>query len=739
MLIYALIVTFVGLARPIARTAPKRQGSKSQKAQPIKRNNPEIPMEGLLDWMSREEPMFDPDHDLFGLNSRTGRILKYLTDPKRKTVGIVGRFGCGKTSLVSLVERAAAASSDRPKLWFAVVSCWGLDSASAAPEAVLKQVVSCLAQRIDCFSLQGMPARYAGALSKASQYLDLIFSFLGPTTPDAQLRKVTALLEATGARLVVVVEDSDRTGSTFDVSHIEALLRRMRDVPGLCFVVTAGPDSRIDFARLCDHTEYIAELGDESILTLVDRTRRFCGEQFLDDVDVRLHRDFSDMTADGKAAWTAARGAWEVEMCRVIATPRNLKATLRRFVEVWSLLHGEVDMDELLIATCLRVCAPSVFSFLMKRHDQFHRIREGESQQSDSLRAQITNEWKTLTGKDIEVRGAAQLLQVLCPASQVLFQHNPPQLIHSAQSFSSAQRSVYMERIFNEALQPGGISDQAVLRALMKAKKNQPGGSEALAAALEDGGLEYLNIFELFQPYTLPQGGDLWPLAKSLCQYLRKTRGKRASSDSAAFRVICVKISKHYPIWHDYVERVLAEIELCIPGHLRLATDIDSFLLGALDDTQQAFVRDRVSALCKAAFHGTEPEVLAQSLDELCPRTLRYLLMYVGTVRNATPQVNSEQWKWFGPTILEALRAFPVPMAAQVAELIGASHSSPQLPATFTLNEGDLRAIFQSQARDVVVELSKPFTVDPRAQHYTNQEDFSLVNSRAQRWLKDNQ
>jgi hypothetical protein len=440
-----------------------------------------------------------------------------------------------------------------------------------------------------------------------------------------------------------------------------------------------------------------------------------------------------------ESAWTAARGDWEVEMCRVIATPRNLKATLRRFVEAWEVLHGEVDMDELLIATCLRVCVPSFFSFLMKRHDQFHRIGEAEPQLSGSIPGLIESEWKVLTGKDIEVGGVAHLLQLLCPASQGLFQHHPAQRIHSAQSFSSPQRSVYRERIFSEALQEGGISDQAVLRSLMHAKKNQPGAFDALAAALEDGELEYLRIFKLFQPYALPQGDDLWPLAKSLFQYLRKKLGKRASRESAAFREICVKISQHYPIWQDYVERVLAEIELCIPGHLRLATDIDSFLFERLDQAKQAAVGDRVSALCKAAFQGKKPELLAQSLDESCPETLRYLLIFVGTVRiAAAPQLNSARWKWLGPTILEALRAFPATMAAQVAELIGASHSSPQLPSTFTLNEGDLREIFESHARDVVIELCKPFPVDPKAQHYTNQEDFSLVNSRAQRWLKDN-
>ncbi len=738
LLSYALIVTAVGIARRFARHGAERRDLTTGKVQPTEPNSSEIAFEAILDWMAREEPTFDPDHDLFRLNSRTGRILKYLTDPKRKTVGIVGRFGCGKTTLANLVKGAAAASSGGPKLWFTAVSCWGLDSASAAPEAVLKQVVSCLAQRVDCFSLQGMPARYAGALSKASHYLDLILSFLGSTTPEAQLRKVTPLLEASDARLVVVVEDSDRTGSTFDVSHIEALLQRMRDVPGLCFVVTAGPDSKIDFARLCDHTEYIPELGDEAILTLVDRTRRFCSEKFPDDIDARPYRDFSGMKPDGKAALTAARGDWEIEMCRVIATPRNLKATLRRFLEAWEVLHGEVDMDELLIATCLRVCAPSVFSFLMRRHDQFHRAREGGSQQSDSLAHPIMSEWNELTGKDIDLRGVAQLLQVLCSASQVLFQVHPPQRIHSAQSFSSPQRSVYRERIFSEALQEGGISDQAVLRAIMNAKKNQPGGFDALAAAIEDGGLEYLKIFELFQPYTLPRGDDLWPLAKSLFQYLRKKHGKRASRDSSAFRVICVKISQHHPIWQDYIEPVLAEIELCIPGHLRLATDIDSFQFERLDQAKQAAVGDRVAALCKAAFQGKQPEVLAQSLDEFCPQTLRYLLIFVGTVRTAAPQLNPERWKWFGPTILDALRAFPATMAAQVAELIGASHSSPKLPSDYTMNDAILREIFQSQARDVVVELCKPFPVDPKAQHYTNQEDFTLVNARAERWLKDN-
>jgi hypothetical protein len=50
---------------------------------------------------------------------------------------------------------------------------------------------------------------------------------------------------------------------------------------------------------------------------------------------------------------------------KLLKTPRSLKATLRRTVKTWDILHGEIDLNDLIILNVLRYGAPEALDFLM--------------------------------------------------------------------------------------------------------------------------------------------------------------------------------------------------------------------------------------------------------------------------------------------------------------------------------------------------------------------------------------
>jgi hypothetical protein len=58
------------------------------------------------------------------------------------------------------------------------------------------------------------------------------------------------------------------------------------------------------------------------------------------------------------------------------------------------------------------------------------------------------------------------------------------------------------------------------------------------------------------------------------------------------------------------------------------------------------------------------------------------------------------------------------------------------LPPEFLLNEPVLNGVFGTHAKDLMIELSKPFSVNPKIDQLKLGIDFSLLNGRAKRWLE---
>ena len=317
----------------------------------------ELSAEGIIKWAECDDPITSGEDDFLKFGHRVDFILEYLRKDKRNTVAILGYAGSGKTSLTKLIEERGG-SGCSPKLLFLRMSCWGFNDSAAAQQAALGQIIKTLSERVDCFAIKGMPARFVKALSGTSNYWGSLLSFVTPKDPDAQLKQLSPILRALDTRLVVVVEDTERNSTQFDLEGIEGLLNRLRGIPGISFVITASPDAKINFVRLCEHIEQIPDLEAEAVVKVVSLVREYCRKKFSNDTDPVEHKPLLEGTfgIDGKYS------SWAFQTAKLVHTPRKLKATIRRFCNDWDVLHGEVDIDELLIASCLYVCEPKAES-----------------------------------------------------------------------------------------------------------------------------------------------------------------------------------------------------------------------------------------------------------------------------------------------------------------------------------------------------------------------------------------
>jgi hypothetical protein len=101
---------------------------------------------GLLQWLEKEEAVKTPLEDRFEFKPIAKRITNVLKESKPNTVGLLGRYGSGKTSLLKMVEfylknPPSTVTGSPPKVITCWISGWGFHEDKAV-EVILKKTVN---------------------------------------------------------------------------------------------------------------------------------------------------------------------------------------------------------------------------------------------------------------------------------------------------------------------------------------------------------------------------------------------------------------------------------------------------------------------------------------------------------------------------------------------------------------------------------------------------------------------
>ena len=266
-----LLAPIVGVVIALAtnrRGAPRRP--------PVLVNAPSDSMENmirdpehLLMWLQEEKPVDLPSEDVFGFSVIARRVASILRGEKMRTVGVVGPFGTGKTSLLNLTEYYLQNSDDTsPGIGFSgeMILCrvhgWGRIKGSIA-ERVLTIALERLSEAIDCSAIISLPSSYRRAIGGMHWPGGPVLEALLETSHDpvAQLKKLDRILVAAGLRLVILLEDLDRnTADEIIRDEIPSLLDRLRGMTSVSFVLAIGTEHQYSaiLIRICDYVEAIA-------------------------------------------------------------------------------------------------------------------------------------------------------------------------------------------------------------------------------------------------------------------------------------------------------------------------------------------------------------------------------------------------------------------------------------------------------------------------------------------------
>jgi len=411
----------------------------------------------LVDWIDYERPIRYPCEDLFGFWQFTIPVLAKLGKPN-STIAIRGAFGSGKTSFVRLLELRASTESMRA--WFIRVSCWGFEDSIAAQQALLSAIINRVSEEVDSLSIRNLPKEYVSIITKKFQWAD--FFSTPDESPLEQLRRVTPILGAIRARVIVIVEDVDRVGQKFDVSTVFSLLAQFRSVEGLSFMLPISPFQAVDFAKFCEFSEILPTPSTTAILSICQRVRDSLVKDYPDDILVDKLEDLIGVERIHPIARVFAPAAvsWPEAVAEVLAVPRFLKGVLRRLRSGWSVLHGEVSIDALLMTCTLREAAPSAFSFLQSELEHILLIADSarwsdhsDAQHRETLQNRLKSRWQEVVSRgEFDPDPVEILVMNLVPGISFLsdLQTFPTTL---KQGPSGHRAAVYAKRLFTEHLE----------------------------------------------------------------------------------------------------------------------------------------------------------------------------------------------------------------------------------------------------------------------------------------------
>ena len=375
---------------------------------------------GLVAWWQQELPIGNPAEDRFGLNPVAERVASILLKDPMVSVGVIGAFGTGKSSLFYLVERRIKNQSKNTIT--CLVGEWGV-SEGAAASYILRTAIDEMGKHMDCLGVAGLPDAYKKALSiPRNGFIDAVSGLIdGKQNAVDILDKMEEILECTNIRLVVFIEDVERQESPSAKREIEALLDKLKPLKHISFVLAIAEEQKeiATYARILEHIEVLQGVDRIQGIRLIRQFRTYCMGSFayIDSVD--------EETKEGRFLTPGFEEYLEIagdvrsrsveHLVSLIQTPRNMKTVFRRVWHAWENLYGEVDFDELLVVHALRHCVPEAYAFLIAEFSAMRRLAESQSTQ-ESLEAHMRAKWDEVEREfGLHAQSVRELFDFLIP------------------------------------------------------------------------------------------------------------------------------------------------------------------------------------------------------------------------------------------------------------------------------------------------------------------------------------
>lgn len=350
----------------------------AESSSPFPADQSQWTFEHWRDWSASDKEIHFKGDDRFDAKPIADRIAGRLVPDESKneqpSIALIGPKGSGKSSILSLVERDLA---NEKNIEFARIRLWAYDTPEAAMRGVLDRLIEAVGRHAPTLALTGLPGEYLAAVDHMAGRWGVL-RLLSPLERDPLnlLKKIDRIAAAVGVRFVLAIEDFERFreghADASSLGPIRALLYQLDQCEHVTVVMASDDlDDRFDMEKIARYVERVPTVTAKRVASMLDQFRSACMrvEPLLIDPG-EVHRLDFNPSIGKRMALDASHGerALLVEEAAVVlaGTPRTLKLAVRRACDFWKKLPGEIDIDELLVLSVLKACAPEVYAAFSK-------------------------------------------------------------------------------------------------------------------------------------------------------------------------------------------------------------------------------------------------------------------------------------------------------------------------------------------------------------------------------------
>ncbi len=662
----------------------------------------------LQAWFLREAPL-KGGPDLLGHGAIAERIHQRLVRPDNQAIALIGPMGSGKSSILEAVKTMLR-KDGAPFFVVAEFNCWAIPRPEDAPRMALERAIDALDTVIDAQAVRRLPVSYQRIL--AAEPTGRISRLLGlDDVPDAidRLRALTPLLQVINGRLLLIIEDVERAGVSFETRHLERLLWTLREVDRVSFVLSFDARAAFDYQKLCDIIERVPLVTAsrvEDILAPAYSEWRATRDGYVDPTPERARRDrlgLQNVTnpllrysrrRDGDTVADAVKA--------LLTTPRNLKHFVREVDRAWTDLRGEVELDDLIVLTALRHGEPRVFDFIVDNVEiarteaqRDHRMFEGEGLKTIKARWETVR--STLT-KPVEVQRLVDLLDLpQLNSDSIRVGDRTPQGIHNEEPVD------YLGRILAGKILPGDIRDQEVIRDIEVWKASRSGPMLEQLQRATDNSDQYVRVWEHYG--TRLSVDESIEVASALITGLLETLKADASMEHPAMLAVWRRC-RRYMERDTKTDWLIQRIQLALPISLGFATDLFQYWAssshGIVSPTHRAQVRAAVANSAGAVYQTVDALISSLGPKHEYPLT-RLVYPPPSDEPPDTQPLNS--WGWLVGLILAAAATREERIVPDVAIMVGDTSSgfrSGNFEDRYKLKRDWMTQIFGDRTRQML-------------------------------------
>jgi hypothetical protein len=671
----------------------------------------------FLRWITSDSPVRTAQYDLFDHAIIANRMFARLHRPLGRipSQAVIGPVGCGKSTIGSLL--ASKISTDaKNSMIFVRAEMWPYETARAAAEGILSSIVSGLGREVSVIDVKGLPKQYGDLIARATGGINIVPSLLalGPKTPLEAIASIDKIALGINRRIVLWIEDLERFAPVGSIVENGIEMERLAPIRALLYglsklqmvsVIVASTDLhyQFDVEKIADFVERVSIDKEDVALVL----QRFRAEALPTNGLLKTY-DEEQRKLDWSKADASALAApddmlrFGQAVTQLTLLPRTLKSGLRNALDAWDVLKGEIDPDELIALSLIKVAHPNIFAMIDRHVDSLRNQRRGRVQMDES-------DFMADLNRDSSTENTKQSIALIV---DYMFVTNK-----SVQGIGAGEPTDYWNRLLSPVAVAASASDQFVLRLMAN------GDANALANALEEstqaakleqfrfiGQLSSSRILQCLNviverriaegsekwPQVGPSG---WPRAHGIHNVATLLRGRAASLETR--------------------DHILGAVQTAIPVSLMVVHELLRSFCVAVRNPSEAV--DEASLLHRSyqlisAYYCDKPAQLAAQVAAAPAQMLRWLFVVIAKDQSAL-SVPPPGWQDLSRAVLAALNLQPTAMAPAVAYLVArrlqAYDGQMRFSETWEFDDQCAAVFFGDTAQFLAVFKSAAVGLDP--------------------------